>query len=109
MYPTTKSLTIANGATDSDVLDTEGLVIVGFMVPAEYDGASFTLKGSAVAGSGLLAVYDSDGTIMTVTTAASRFVPINPASTYGIRYLQIVTNIAQTGATVVTAVLRPIA
>jgi hypothetical protein len=100
---------ISESATDSTVLDIEGMTLVGLEIPAEFNGTSITLKGSALtsATASQLAVYDSEGNQMTITTAASRYVAINPASLHGLRYLQLIcgTNQADTD-TVFYAVLR---
>lgn len=103
------TVTIATSVTDSDVIDLSGLTLVGLEVPATFDGTSITLKGSALtsAAASQLFVYDSEGNQMTITTAAGRYVAINPAALHGLRYIQLIcgTNQATTD-TVFYAVLR---
>lgn len=83
--------TIANGASLSDVVelpDVAGFYVMGIQMPAAWTAASLTFQGSADGGA-YGDVYDVDGTEVTVTTAAGRYITLDPATLAGLTFLKV--------------------
>jgi len=91
-YPkqrTTKTATIAQGASLSDAVDTGGLTILSILMPATWDAAVLTFQGS-LDGVTYGNVYDESGNEYTVQAAASRAIGIDAASPLlGFRYIKV--------------------
>ena len=64
---------IASGAALSGAVDTHGVHLVGIYMPSGWDAAALTFRAS-FDGTNWYNVYEVDGTEVSVTTAASRFV-----------------------------------
>lgn len=102
------SVTIDNGETESGILDTLHYKIAGFHFDAAFDGTTVTFKAAKsqadAAADNFLPVHDDAGTQVSVTTAASRSVPMtSEASALALaafRFLKLVAD-SQTGATVI--------
>lgn len=102
--------TIADGGTTSEEIDLGGTQLVGIFVPSGFDGTTITLTAAPTKGGTHVAVQDGDGSSssFTITTAASRYVPIAKLSIVaGLRYVKFVAG-TQTGAAVLTLVTRPL-
>lgn len=106
-----RTATVAAGGTTSQLVDLDGETLVGIFVPSTFDGTQFTLKASPLASatpSTVQAAVTAD-TAFTVTTAAGRYVPIDPAIAAGIRHVQIVCTTSQSSTdTVFTLATRPV-
>ena len=74
---------IANGATESDEIPTNGMIVVAILLPA-WTTATLTFKQGYVAGTRVL-VCDgvTAATNYTVQTTASQWVPVDPAKLIG--------------------------
>lgn len=99
-----KNITIPNGATVSGLVDIDLSyhLLSGITFPAEFDGTAVTFKASASPDGTFYDVYNTAGTLLTVTTAASRHVLLEPQTFAGAQFLKLVCGTAQTGATVLT-------
>lgn len=86
---------IANGASQSNALDIFGQAITGFQMPTGWTAAAITLLASVDEDGPFQPVYDADGTELTVTTAASRFVALDPAG-LRFRYVKLRSGVAAT-------------
>jgi len=102
--------TVASSGTTSGAVDLAGTDLVGIFIPSTFDGTTITFTVSTAIDGTYVAVEDGLGSAYTITTTASRYVPIsNVASLVGARYLKIVTGSTQTStSTVFTLALRPI-
>lgn len=106
----TKSATIANAATVSDVVDLEGLTLVGLFVPATLEGTSVAFKASPTADGTLYPVRDStaDGSTdytLIIQSATAAYYALPPTLFAGVRFLQLVVS-SQTGVGTVGLALR---
>lgn len=68
-----RTVTIANGATTSEEIPTRGRMVTGFRIPAAFTGSTVTFLGSETSGGTFAAIYDSDGTQVSVAVAVDRF------------------------------------
>ncbi len=104
-----ETITILSGASESATgLDLSAYTLMGLYIPAEFDGTTLTLK-AAPSVNGAYVTIQSAGADYTITTTASRYVPIETlAIVAGIRFLKITTGTAQTGDTVITPALREV-
>jgi len=100
-----RSVTIADGQTDSDVEDLEGETLVGAYLPASEEGTTLSFKAATAADGTFVPVHDTAGDLVEYTVASSRYVPLDPAVFSGIRFLKLVLG-AQTGAATIGLATR---
>jgi hypothetical protein len=101
-----KTATIANAATTSEAVDLAGCVLCGVFLPAEFDNTTLAFTAAPTLGGTYVAVRNLSGADLSITVAASRYVPLDPDMFAGLRFVKLVTG-AQTGATVCTLATRP--
>ena len=65
---------IALGETTSQAIPLRRRMVVGLRIPATIEGTAITFLGSEAFGGTYAAIYDSDGTQVSVAVAASRFI-----------------------------------
>lgn len=106
----TFNLTIANGATDSNVSpDLIDLAVLGFWIPAAITGTTLTLKAGKSQGATPASIRDKAGTAYTVTGySAGDYIYFSPSDLVGVRWLQIVSGSAEGGARVFTFEVGPV-
>lgn len=106
----TLTATVASGQTVSGAIDLMGTDLTGIFVPAEFDGTTITLQAATSLAGTYVAVQDGAGNAVTLTTTASRYVPIsNLALITGLRYVKLVCGSSQTTTdSVFTIAARPI-
>jgi hypothetical protein len=85
---TNTAVTIANGASLATAVDLGGATVVGIVMPAAWTTAVVTLSAS-VDGTTYNDVTDSAGTEVSIAAAASRYIPINPATLPGLQYVKV--------------------
>jgi len=110
--PTTTTATIANGQSLSGAVNLSGFTLIGIDMPASWTTANLTLQAS-IDNSTWDNVFDSLGTEVTITAAASRFILLNPADFVSVRYLKVRsgtsgTPVNQGGARTITLIVRAI-
>ena len=71
-----KTVTIANGASLSGVIDLEGFVLMGIQMPSAWTAANLTFEASSARAGTFDDVYDDTGTEVNVTAAASRYIGV---------------------------------
>ena len=81
-------ITIANGAAVSNAIDIGELGLCAIVTPSTWTAANLTFQGS-VDGVTFFDVYDSSGTELQITAAASRHIMLSPANFAGIRFLKV--------------------
>ena len=86
-------------------------VAVGIVMPASWDAASLTFQGSADGGVTFSNVHDSSGNELSVTTAAGRYVYLDPSAFVGLNQIKIRSGtsgspVNQTAARTLTIVTR---
>lgn len=73
----TASVTVSNGGTTSGEYYLNGNMLVGLLIPSTWDGGNITIQGSDVSGGTFVDIYDSVGSIVTVTVGGgSRIVSL---------------------------------
>lgn len=105
-----KTVTILSGATQSAVgADLSGFTLMGIYIPSTFDGTTLTLQ-AATSVNGTYSTVQSGGADYTITTQASRYVPIeNLAIVAGIQFLKLTAGTSQsTSDTVFTLALREV-
>lgn len=100
--------TIADSVTESDAIDLSGTTLTAIAFPASFDGDSLTLQAAETNDATYVDVYEANGLQMTISGGASRIVTIDPAKMAGLQYIKLVADTAQSGATVLTLMTRPI-
>jgi hypothetical protein len=110
--PTTTTVTIDNGASLSGAVNLSGWTLIAIDMPASWTAANLTLQAS-IDNSTWDNVFDSLGTEVTITAAASRFILLNPADFVSVRYLKVRsgtsgTPVNQGGARTITLIVRAI-
>jgi hypothetical protein len=99
------SVTIASGQTESGAVDLHGMNLVGIMMPAAFTGTSVTFKGS-LDGVTYNDLYNTDGTALSVTVAADRFILIVPSDFAAVRYLKLVSGSSEGAERTITLACR---
>lgn len=82
------TVTIANGASLSDVAALGGMTLVGIIMPATWTAADLTFQASHD-NSTFNNVYDADDAEVTVEADASRYIQIAPTAYLGMNYLKV--------------------
>lgn len=101
--------TIANSGTTSDVVDLNLGQLVGLIFPASMTGTALTFTMSTSSGGTYVGVKDVGGAAdYSLTVTSSKYVPIDPRVFCGIRYVKLVSGSSETGAKVITCVIRPV-
>ncbi|QDV34909.1 hypothetical protein [Tautonia plasticadhaerens] len=99
--------TIANGATESNEIDLNGTDLIGLFMPSTFDGSTVQIKAAPASG-GTFVTVQSGGVDFTLTTAASKYCPVeNLPVVAGLRFIKLVTG-TQTGDTAITLATRPL-
>ncbi len=100
--------TIANGQTDSGVIDLSGLELVGLFIPSNFSATSLTFQAATSAGGTFVGVQDGYGSAYSLSVAASKYVPIHNFNVIaGLRFLKLTAASAQTPTdAVITLALR---
>lgn len=85
-----REVTIANGASLSSALQIDEAFLVGIIMPGTWTAANLTLQGAGENDESTFNnVYDKDGTEVTITAAASRYITLEPAKFAGIKQLKV--------------------
>lgn len=83
-----QDVSIASGQSLSSAVNLSGRVIVGIIMPGTWTAANLTLQGS-MDNSTFYDVYDIDGTELTITAAASRYIVLDPVNYPSLKYLKL--------------------
>lgn len=103
-----KTITIANGATDSDVLDTEAYTFFALLFPAAFTGVTCTFKASHD-NSTFKAIEDDGSTAVSITVTTDTWVGLQSAvmtKLAAFRYLKLVSASAEGAARTIQVVLK---
>lgn len=110
------TLTIANGASVSDVLDLERTVFLGFFAPAAWTTAGLQIQASADGSTNWGPITDSYNSTMGSWSALTATYPyvVDPANFLGFRYIRFLSGtvaspVNQGAARSFTVLTRPLA
>lgn len=101
----TFTATILSGATSSDAVQLNGYGMVGIILPATLTSTAMTFTGSQD-GSTYTALYNTSGTQLSITVAASRIVLFVPGDFVGINYLKLVAGSAEGADRTISVISR---
>jgi len=102
------SATILSGQQNSSGVLIGGMTLCGIIMPAAWTAASLTLQMSIDNGATWTDVFDNDGTPISLTVAASRYVKLNPADFAGINFVRLVSSVNQAADRSIVIVARPV-
>jgi len=108
-HPVTQTADIASGGTTSQALRLGGKMIVGLIMPAAFTGATITFTVCDTATGTFVALYDSDGTQVSVAVAASRALGLSGAEADAIApfpYVKLVSGSAEGAARAVLVLTK---
>lgn len=101
--------TIVSGQTASGEIDLSGNTLCGVFLPAGFDGTSLAFEAASESGAASVPVYDGEGSAISRSVAASRYVALNPSDFAGIRFLKLIAGTAQSGGdSLLTLAVRPV-
>lgn len=103
----TFSASIANNETTSDVVPVGLRRVVGFYIPAGFDGTTLTFTACATKDGTFLPVYDDAGNALSITVAHTRYVvatATKAAALAGLPFIKIVSGSAQSPAMAITVI-----
>jgi hypothetical protein len=94
----TATITIASDDDLSQAVDLCGTQLVGIYTPSNFDGTGIVLWASDAIDGTYVAVQTgiTSATQQPITTAASRYIPLTPDITEGLRFIKVGTASAQT-------------
>lgn len=98
-------VTIGSGSTTSSNLSTQGLGVVAIILPSAFTGTTMTFNGSDD-GTNFYPMYNTAGTALSCTIAASRMVVFSPGDLVGPQFIQLVSGSAEGGARTIQCVTR---
>jgi len=97
---------IADGATESGVIDFNKVKIAGIYIPAGFEGTSLKFTSSPTKTGTQLPVYDDGGTEVDLVVAAERYVvPTFTDDLAALAFAKLVVE-AQAGAVILTVVVK---
>ncbi len=100
-------ITIASGQQTSGEADlSDGRTLVGVIMPGTITSTALTFSTSDISGGTYSAIYGTDGNALSVTVAASRYVPLNPTNFAGARFVKVVGGTSEGGTRVIKLVVR---
>jgi len=105
---TYSTATIAISGTVSSVVDcTDGRTAFAIITPAALTGTAMTFQASHD-GVTYTPITDTAGAAVSITVAASRYIPIASANFAGVRYLKIVSGTTEVAARAIIVMRRPL-
>ena len=83
---------ILNGQTTSSEIDISNLSVYGISTPAALTGTTITFSAAAGRNGTFQTVYGDDGTAISITVAASRYVALNNKhiALRGVQFLKVI-------------------
>lgn len=107
--PGATAVTIANGGTDSTVLQLGEHTFLALGMPASFTGTTITFKASSSEGGTFTIVKDDAGADVSITVGASRWVALQSAvmaKLAAFRWLKLVSGSAEGAARTIEVVLK---
>lgn len=106
-YLQVHSATIANTETASNAVDLGSSCIVGFTVPASFDGANITLQvATALNGTYRVLRHGDTGAVVTIPVTANTYVAVPYDEMQGLQFIKIVSDVAMTADRTVEVLAR---
>jgi hypothetical protein len=106
--PVGRTVTVTNGSTFSDAKNLGARTLLGLRFPSQFDGTTVTFLGCDTQAGTYDPLYSDDGSLYTVTCAASRYVAVDYTKFLGVLWVKVVTGTTQaTTDTIITLYLIP--
>lgn len=102
-----QAFTIANGESESNVLDLQGDSITALITPA-FDGTNVAVQASTTIDGTFMPVYDSDGVAVEIPITGPGYNLADPLSTMQLRFVKLVSDATQTADRTLTVAAQPI-
>lgn len=103
----TRTATIANTATTSDVVDLGASAVLAIEMPGTITGTNLAIHGCSTSGGTYGVIRDAGGTANIFVVAANGKYEVRPQLTAGWPYIKIVMD-AQSQSTAVILLVRPV-
>lgn len=101
------NVTLANAATDSSLINTKGMGLVGIKTPSNLTGTAITFLSCASDGTGCVPVKSTtSGSALSYTVTTSSYYAIDPVPFYGIQYLKLKSGSSQSGDSTLAVSLK---
>lgn len=97
--------TIASSAQTSDSIALNGFGMVGLILPSALTSTTMTFTGSQD-DSTYTALYNTSGSQLSITVAASRLILFTPGDFVGINYIKLVSGTAEGGSRSISVISR---
>ncbi len=105
----TLSVVIANGGTKSNIVDTQGMQLLGIEIPATFTAGNISFLKSPVDAVGpLLIVNDLNQSTYTIPVTQGNYYPIDQTVMAAVDNFQLVSSVSQGGARTIKLVLAPL-
>jgi len=98
-------VTITGGGTTSGAFTTQGLGVVGLIMPGTFTGTTMTFTGSDD-GTNFYSLYNTSGTALSITVAASRLILFTPGDLVGIQFIKLVSGSTEGSDRVIQVITR---
>lgn len=85
---------IAGSTTASGALKTGGMSLVGCQMPSAFTGTSISFQVATSLTGAYQALINAGGTV-SYSTAASKYIAINPVDFYGVQFFKIISNASE--------------
>lgn len=106
--PSSTSVTIASGGTNSTILECGGTSPTGIIFPSGWSTGNVSFKVCKTPGGSFVPLTNFDGSSFSITAAPSTWVPLQPAQFNSVLYVQVISSATQSSSVVVDFALAPI-
>jgi hypothetical protein len=84
----TKTATIAGSAAVSDAIELGGGILSALIMPGTWTAADITIQAS-VDGTNYYDVFDPQGTQVSITATASKFIPLSAGDNFSMPFIKL--------------------
>jgi hypothetical protein len=94
-----QAVVIANGDTESGVINTGGMCLCGIFLPAAFTGTALTFEAcDTSAGTFVPVMSTTSGTALSYTVAQGTYCAVDPKDFQGIRFLKLISGSSEAAA-----------
>ena len=90
------TITILNGQTASPTFDLHGMVFIGLLFPAAFDGTEVSFQSSKTKDGTFRDIFNQDGIQFTIPIKLDSYVSWDIIDFYGHRFVRLVSDVAET-------------
>ena len=100
-------IVIDSSETTSAEVDCRGMTLCGVYMPAAFTGTALSFEASAD-GTTFVSVEDGDGSAVSKTVSASKYIKLDPADFAGVRFIKVVSGSTESAERTLTLALRAV-